>query len=74
MLTAIPENEWDEIVPQTTAECAQFLCDVAQYVKVKEFRKTVRRPKKPAPVRQRCKAGSHLSTHRLLLHARGKTP
>jgi len=66
MVTAIPENEWDELVPCTASGCAAFLRRVARHVDVRSHRKSTRGPKKPKPERKRCKAGTHVSTHRLL--------
>lgn len=66
MLTAINEQEWDQLVPRTVSGCARFLRTVSGHVDVKEYRKSVRGPKKPPPTRKRCKVGTHVSTHRLL--------
>ena len=66
MLTAIDEDEWEELVPSTTPEIARFLRDVSCNVTVKKYRKSVRSPKKPKPKRKRCKAGTHVSTAKLL--------
>ena len=45
---------------------ATFLRNVSRHVNVRSYRKSVRGPKKPPPHRKRCKAGIHVSTHRLL--------
>ena len=66
MLTAIPEKEWIELIPQSPRGMATFLRRVSHHVDVTTYRKTIRGPKKPTPKRQRCKAGTHVSTHRLL--------
>ena len=66
MLTALPEQEWSKLTPQSPRGMATFLRRVSRHVDVASYRKTVRGPKKPPPKRKRCKAGTHLSTHRLL--------
>lgn len=66
LVTAIPECEWDRVVPSTTSGRAAFLRRVSRHVDVSSHRKSVRGPKKPQPPRQRCKAGTHVSTYRLL--------
>ena len=66
MCTAIDEKEWDELMPVTVKGIAAFLRRVSRRVDVRAYRKSVRGPKKPKPPRKRCKAGTHVSTHRLL--------
>lgn len=66
LLTALPEQEWKRLVPQNLSGCALFLLEVSRHVDVKSYRKSVRGPKKKAPTRKRCKAGTHVSTFKLL--------
>lgn len=66
MLTAIPDEEWIELTPRRADGVARFLRVVSRHVNVRSYRKSVRGPKKPPPKRKRCKAGTHVSTHRLL--------
>jgi hypothetical protein len=66
MLTAIDEQEWAVLTPQDVRGMAAFLRRISRSVDVHSYRKSVRGPKKPAPVRKRCKAGTHVSLHRLL--------
>lgn len=66
MLTAIPDEEWTELTPRRRDGVARFLRAVSRHVDVRSYRKSVRGPKKPPPKRKRCKAGTHVSTHRLL--------
>lgn len=66
LVTAIPEREWDQLVPSTPSGRAAFLQRVSRHVDVGSHRKSIRGPKKPQPPRQRCKAGTHVSTFRLL--------
>lgn len=66
LLIAIPASQWASAAPTTARGCAAFLCRVSQYVDVRKHRKTTRGPKKPKQPRAPCKAGTHVSTHRLL--------
>jgi hypothetical protein len=66
LLTALPEEEWTALVPKNLCGCAQFLLSVSQHVPVQDYRKSVRGPKKKPPSRKRCKAGTHVSTFKLL--------
>lgn len=66
MLTAINEQEWTDLTPQDPRGTATFLRRVSRNVDVRDYRKSVRGPKKPSPKRKRCKTGTHVSTHRLL--------
>ena len=66
MLTAINEAEWDGLTPSSPRSLAAFLRRVAHHVPIKSYRKTRRGPKKPKPKRKRCKAGTHISTAKLL--------
>jgi hypothetical protein len=66
LLTALPEQEWQTFVPVSLSDCAQFLLQVSRFVDVKSYRKSVRGPKKKPPARKRCKAGTHVSTFKLL--------
>jgi Transposase DDE domain len=66
MLTAIDEEEWESLTPRSTQRIAEFLRRVSLHVDIKSYRKTVRGPKKPKPPRKRCKAGTHVSTAKLL--------
>jgi len=66
MLTAIDESEWEALTPQDVVGVAKFLRRVSRHVDVASYRKSVRGAKRPPPRRKRCKAGTHVSTHRLL--------
>ncbi len=66
MLTAITEQEWADLTPQSPSGIATFLRRVSRHVNVRAYRKSVRGPKRPPPKRKRCKTGTHVSTHRLL--------
>lgn len=66
MLIAITEEEWSDLTPRSTRGLARFLRSVSRHVKVSDYRKSVRGPKKPPPKRKRCKSGTHLSAHRLI--------
>ena len=66
LVTAIPECEWDEMVPSSVSGRAAFLRRVSRHVNVAAHRKAVRGPKKPRPPRQRCHRNAHVATYRLL--------
>lgn len=66
LVTAIPESDWDDIVPSSAPGRAQFLRRVSRHVDVCSHKKSVRGPKNPQPPRQRCQAGTHVATYRLL--------
>ena len=66
MTTAIDEWEWRQLVPEAAGALAKFLRRVSGQVDMKSYRKSVRGPKKPPPKRRRCRAGTHVSTAKLL--------
>ena len=66
MLTAITDEEWAKLTPRRADGMASFLRDVSGHVDVRSYRKSVGGRKKPPPKRKRCKAGTHVSTPRLL--------
>lgn len=66
LLTAISAEEWQQLTPTEGCGWTKFLRRVAAQVPVQRYRKSKRGPKKPAPPRQRCRAGTHVSTAKLL--------
>ena len=66
MLTAINEQEWESLTPQTVSGISSFLRRVSHQVDVVSYRKSKRGPKKKPPKRKRCKSGTHVSTAKLL--------
>ena len=64
--TAITLEEWSPLVPRDTVALAHFLHRTTRHVDVVFDRKSTRGPKKPPPSRKRCKAGTHVSTAKLL--------
>lgn len=66
LVTALPERDWDRIVPATVAGRVAFLRQVSRRVRVRTYRKSPRGPKKPRPPRPGWKACRHVSTYRLL--------
>src|SRR5262249_27733282 len=66
LVTALPEPEWDRIVPTSLAGRAAFLRRVSRHVPVGSYRQSRRRPKKPRPQRPRVTACKHAATYRLL--------
>jgi hypothetical protein len=67
MLTAITEEEWQQCTPTQPSDLAAFLRQVAKHVDVKKYGKSKRGPKKPPPIRKRCRAGTHVSVAKLLV-------
>jgi len=70
LVTALPEPEWDRIVPTSLAGRAAFLRRVSRHVQVGSYRKSRRGPKKPRPPRPGWKACKHVATYRLLKDAK----
>lgn len=66
MMTAINEEEWAKLTPRDPRGVAAFLRVVSRRVNVRGYQKSVRGPKKPPLKRKRCRAGTHVSTHRVL--------
>lgn len=66
LVTALPEDAWDQCVPANVAGRAAFLRQVSRQVNVGAYRKSQRGPKKPRPPRPGWKACRHVSTYRLL--------
>ena len=66
MLVAIPADEWDEFIPDTSAAIAQLLRSIARDIDLTKYRKAVRGPKKKKSHRSRNVASSHVSTAKLL--------
>ena len=66
MLTAINDNEWTALTPQSLPDIASFLCRVSRHVNVRQYRASARGPKRPPPKRRKCKNGTHVSTQKLL--------
>jgi hypothetical protein len=66
MLTAINDKEWETLTPRDRRGVAAFLRVVSRRVDVRGYKKSVRGPKKPPLKRKRCRAGTHVSTHRIL--------
>lgn len=66
MLVAIPEEEWDRLIPTTTSGLARLLKRIARQISLSDYRKARRGPKKKKPHRSRNVASSHVSTAKLL--------
>ncbi|QDV44110.1 Transposase DDE domain protein [Stieleria neptunia] len=66
MLIAITEDEWAELIPTTIKGLVAMLKKIARTIDLKEYRKSVRGPKKKKPHRSRNVASSHVSTAKLL--------
>jgi len=66
LLIAIDDEEWDLMVPSRGKRLSQFLQATAKHIIPREFKKSVRGPKKPRPKLKRSKSGAHLSAAKLL--------
>lgn len=72
-LVAVPAPEWEKILPTEVSELAEFLLRVSRHLNLKQYRKSHRGPKKPAPKRQRHKGSTHVATARLLAHRKSSS-
>ena len=66
MMIAIPEDEWGVFHDLSPVELGQVLQDLARNVRLSEFRKQPRGPKKPQPKRRIEGQQNHVSTAKLL--------
>jgi IS4 transposase len=66
MMIAIPEEEWAVFQDLSPVELGQVLHDLARKVRLSEFRKQPRGPKKPQPKRRIEGQQNHVSTAKLL--------
>jgi IS4 transposase len=66
MMIAIPEDEWVVFQDLSPVELGQVLQDLARNVRLSEFRKQPRGPKKPQPKRRIEGQQNHVSTAKLL--------
>jgi IS4 transposase len=74
MMIAVPEAEWSRCFASCASrELARILKDLAANVRLDQFRKNVRGPKKPPPKRTSYKRHPHVSTARILAESRPRT-
>jgi len=66
MMIAIPEDEWAVFGDLSPVELGQVLQDLARRVRLSEYRKQPRGPKKPQPKRRIEGQQNHVSTAKLL--------
>lgn len=66
MLIAIPEDEWTVFQDLPPSVLGQVLQDLARQVRLSEYRKQPRGPKKPKPLKASGYEKKHLSTAKLL--------
>jgi DDE family transposase len=66
MMIAIPEDEWAVFQDLSPVELGQVLQDLARRVRLSEYRKQPRGPKKPQPKRRIEGQQNHVSTAKLL--------
>ena len=73
MEIALDPEVWQEVHPLTPRELARVLVDWAGKVKLSQFKKHKRGPKKPRPKRKSGKGSPHVSTARLLAEQEAQT-
>lgn len=67
MMIAIPANKWTNVFAYLTAQqLASILKQLAANIRLDQFLKHTRGPKRPPPKRKSAKNAPHVSTHRLL--------
>ena len=71
MMIAVPKDEWVVFHGMSPREMGPFLKRVAGAVRLAEFRKQPRGPKKPRPERQSGSKIKHVATSQLLAKAKG---
>ena len=72
MMIAVPKDEWVVFHGMSPREICPFLKQLASAVRLSEFRKQPRGPKKPRPKRQSGAKIKHVATAKLLRQARSK--
>jgi hypothetical protein len=73
MMIAIPKDEWVVFHGMSPQEIAPILKDLAMGVRLSQFRKQPRGPKKPRPKRQSGAKIKHVATAKLLKQAKDKS-
>ena len=73
MRIAVPKDEWVVFHDSSPGEMARFLQDLARRVRLQEYRKQPRGPKKPKPKKASGYEKKHLSTAKLLRDKRPHT-
>lgn len=68
MMIAIPDPEWDIFYSMNTADLATILLELARRVRLRAFRKSYRKPKKPRPKGKKISRKGHVSTAKLLMN------
>lgn len=66
MLVSITPEQWDDFIPKTTKGIAELLKRTARRIDLRNFKKSIRGPKKKKPFRSRNVKSSHTSTAKLL--------
>lgn len=66
MMIAIPEDEWVVIQEMTPRELGAVLVELAGLVRMAEYRKSPRGPKKPPPKKQSGAKNKHVATAKVL--------
>jgi hypothetical protein len=72
MMIAVPKDEWVVFHGMSPREISPFLKQLARAVRLSEFRKQPRGPKKPRPKRQSGAKVKHVATAKLLVEQKAK--
>jgi hypothetical protein len=72
MMIAVPKDEWVVFQGMSPQAISPFLKELARAVRLSEFRKQPRGPKKPRPPRQSGAKIKHVATSQLLAKAKAK--
>ena len=74
MLIALDDAAWEKLIPKHIPELAQLLRQISRGIDLKNYKKSVRGPKKKKPVRSGNTSHSHVSTAKLLGLPKNKDP
>jgi Transposase DDE domain len=66
MLVVLPEARWDSMQAISNKDFAAQVCKIIGRIDLSPYRKSIRGPKKPPPVRSNIKTSVHVSTKRIL--------
>ena len=72
MLVAIPDQEWDRMVPSEPASLAALLRKLARRIDLSKYRAKKRGPKKTKAKAKANRKKTHVSTYRLMQEAKAK--
>lgn len=74
MLIAIDEGHWQQLIPPRAEDAAHLMCQIAQSIKIRNYRKGRPKPKKKKTKPKRTRPKTHISTAKVLAEAKLKRP